>query len=55
MSQNNIRLLIPYTKKYNLRPSFLKGFTRISETGTFYPNTTINVRNYLGIKGSILA
>ena len=30
-------------------------FTRIPETGTFYPNTTINVRDYPGTQGNILA
>ncbi|WP_346905995.1 SH3 domain-containing protein, partial [Clostridium sp.] len=32
-----------------------KGFTPISETGTFYPNTTINVRDYPSTQGNILA
>lgn len=32
-----------------------EGFTPIYETGTFYPNTTINVRDYPGTQGNIIA
>ena len=30
-------------------------FTRVPQTGTFYPNTTINVRDYPSTQGNILA
>ncbi len=29
--------------------------TRIYEIGTFYPNTTINVRDYPSLQGNIVA
>ncbi|MBU3106209.1 SH3 domain-containing protein, partial [Clostridium gasigenes] len=32
-----------------------EGFTPISETGTFYPNTTLNVRDYPGTQGNVVA
>ncbi|WP_346905996.1 glucosaminidase domain-containing protein, partial [Clostridium sp.] len=39
----------------NYNPGTNESFTRISETGTFYPNTTINVRDYPSTQGNILA
>ena len=32
-----------------------KDMTRIYEIGTFYPNTTINVRDYSSLQGNIVA
>lgn len=32
-----------------------KDMTRIYEIGTFYPNTTINVRDYPSLQGNIVA
>ena len=43
-------------EKFGTIPSDTSGdFTLTSETGTFYPNTTINVRDYPSTQGSILA
>lgn len=36
-------------------PGTNESFTRINEIGTFYPNTTLNVRDYPSTKGNILA
>jgi len=41
------------TNNYN--PGTNESFTRISETGTFYPNTTINVRDYPSTQGNVVA
>ncbi|EMF0378993.1 SH3 domain-containing protein [Enterococcus hirae] len=35
-------------------PGTNDNFTRINETGTFYPNTTINVRDYPSTQGNVL-
>lgn len=43
-------------EKFGTIPSDTSGdFTLTSETGTFYPNTTINVRDYPSTQGIILA